>query len=116
MPACLPITTDFLPDKRTLIQDYVTSAYTLLPEEQMDYSRCYRGEEDKKNHDSLSTQQVYNEFICQRLQQGFQIILIPQIMQQNDDDHKEYALSIGRIFHKVTLEGRNITITQFKRK
>ncbi|KAH7955787.1 hypothetical protein HPB52_003880 [Rhipicephalus sanguineus] len=33
IPACLPITTDFFPDKHSLQYDYVVSDYSLLPEE-----------------------------------------------------------------------------------
>ncbi|VEN48684.1 unnamed protein product, partial [Callosobruchus maculatus] len=32
IPACLPITTDYFPDKRALNIDYVVSLYSLLPD------------------------------------------------------------------------------------
>ncbi|XP_054168694.1 GATOR complex protein Iml1-like [Oppia nitens] len=120
MPACLPITTDFLPDKRTLQQDYVTYCYNLLPEEQSEHrlqQRCYRGEEDTKYHQPLTTIQVYLELVCQRLQQGFQIILLPNSTKSdkskfnNRFDKYEYALSIGRIFHELKLDDKTIYVT-----
>lgn len=120
MPACLPITTDFLPDKRTLQQDYVTYGYNLLPEDQsadLLQQRCYRGEEDAKYHQPLSTIQVYLELICQRLQQGFQIILLPNSTKKAIIDGKiekyEYAMSIGRIFHELKLEEKTIYVTNY---
>jgi len=33
MPASLPITTDYFPDKLSLTNDYVVSDYNLLPED-----------------------------------------------------------------------------------
>lgn len=33
MPASLPITTDYFPDKRSLENDYTVSQYTLIPED-----------------------------------------------------------------------------------
>lgn len=130
MPACLPVTTDFLPDKRTLQQDYVTYAYTLLPEDQsaeLLQQRCYRGEDDVKNHSPLSTIQVYLELICQRLQQGFQIILFPKsdsnqqtstpnkkrLNEDREYENREYAMSIGRIYHELKLEEPCIIITNY---
>ena len=121
MPACLPITTDFLPDKRTLQQDYVTYGYNLLPEDQsadLLQQRCYRGEEDAKYHQPLSTIQVYLELICQRLQQGFQIILLPNSTKNGSIDRKaiekyEYAMSIGRIFHELKLDEKTIYVTNY---
>ena len=55
IPACLPVTTDFYPDNRSLINDYVESEYTLLPEDQCsDYNKS----------DKLASQ-VFQELICQ---------------------------------------------------
>jgi hypothetical protein len=121
MPACLPITTDFFPDKRTLNQDYVTYGYNLLPEDQSSdllQQRCYRGEEDIKNHLPLTTIQVYLELICQRLQQGFQIILLPnstiaRSISCKDGEKYEYTMSIGRIFHELKLAERTIYVTNY---
>ncbi|CAG2119271.1 unnamed protein product [Medioppia subpectinata] len=121
MPACLPVTTDFLPDKRTLQQDYVTYSYNLLPEEQSSdrlQQRCYRGEEDAKYHQPLSTIQVYLELICQRLQQGFQIILLPNLAKVGSiggriRENYEYAMSIGRIFHELKLDEKTIYVKNY---
>lgn len=65
IPACLPITTDYFPDKRSLHNDYVVSDYTLLPEgvnEEYAQNRAvYRK--------PLSTEEVFKELISQRLAQ-----------------------------------------------
>nr|XP_050050527.1 GATOR complex protein Iml1-like isoform X3 [Dermacentor andersoni] len=135
IPACLPITTDFFPDKHSLQYDYVVSDYSLLPEEhnsEINQIRCYRGEEDYKHHKPLTTHQVYQELICQRLQQGFQIISLPKSQHtvngtQHTSSHsvlrghapvteekEECRMSIGRIFHTISLSGPVITVTQYR--
>lgn len=120
MPACLPLTTDFFPSKTSLQNDYVMSAYTLLPE-------CI--------HSKYCLIEVYRELVCQRLQKGFQIILLPRQksseLQQRGisyfnngnqlvknayepSERTDYTMSIGRIFHRLTLDGSSITVTQYR--
>lgn len=115
IPACLPITTDFLPDTRTLQQDYVTYAYDLLPEDQANdffQQRFLTLDEDLKKSNTLTTDRVYIELICQRLQQGFQLILQPKSEMVRIDKYK-YILSIGRIYHELLLKESKITITYY---
>ncbi|XP_067132327.1 GATOR complex protein Iml1 isoform X2 [Centruroides vittatus] len=140
IPACLPITTDYFPDKRSLQNDYVVSDYFLLPEDiSMDLTqrRCYRDNEDSVHHAPMKTSDVFCELICQRLQQGFQIIVLPRqqmssYSQMNSNSSPQFALpslirgrfhldqpeevlmSIGRIFHKLTLDDLTITVTQYR--
>lgn len=138
IPACLPITTDYFPDKRSLHNDYVLSDYTLLPDDvNLDYANnraVYRK--------PLSTEEVFTEIVSQRLAQGFQLINIEDKTNgspcqsqalnlsvdfnrsinsvlnmknlQSDVISKEYILSIGRIFHKITLNGSVITVTGYR--
>lgn len=61
MPACLPLTTDFFPSKTSLQNDYVIGEYTID-------SSCI--------HPRYTLLEVYRELVCQRLQKGFQIILL----------------------------------------
>lgn len=129
VPACLPVTTDFFPDKRSLQNDYVMSDYTLLPEEQgqeLLNRVCYRGGEDLRNHIPFSTFQVLQELICQRLQQGFQLVLLQRssahkqsIVGQKDDSKPkgevgDYTLSIGRIFHRLHIENNVVLVSQYR--
>lgn len=125
MPACLPITTDFFPDQRSLNNDYQMHDYVLLPEDQgleLLSHVCYRDGEDLRNHLPFSTQQVLEELVCQRLQQGFQLILLPRDIKDfgsksdNNMGNLEYTLSIGRIFHNLstTRHGNSIKVRQFK--
>jgi hypothetical protein len=124
VPACLPITTDFFPDQRSLNNDYQKTNYNLLPEDQgaeLLNRVCYRGGDDLRNHIPFSTQQVLEELVCQRLQQGFQLILLPRdirdfgLKSDNNLGNKEYTMSIGRIFHRLRLVDNNcVSITQFK--
>lgn len=136
-PACLPIGTDYFPDQRSLQNDYVLSDYSLLPEDIIAENACpkYFQNDDDNSRRSLTTNEVYKELICQRLQQGFQIIILtkqhsaypinqvsssPQFAsalfkgQQKTEHLEEYLLSIGRIFHKLNLDGPKITVTQYR--
>ncbi|MGH0168445.1 UNVERIFIED_CONTAM: hypothetical protein FKN15_054606, partial [Acipenser sinensis] len=69
-PACLPLTTDYFPDRQSLQNDYTQGCYDLLPESNLDR----RDEEEAL----MTAQQVFEEFICQRLMQGYQIIVQPK--------------------------------------
>ncbi|XP_055373672.1 GATOR complex protein Iml1 isoform X2 [Condylostylus longicornis] len=133
IPACLPITTDYFPDKRSLDNDYVISDYTLLPDDvNADFANCravYRK--------PLTTEEVFKEIVSQRLAQGFQLIVLednkntspPQApccggkkqvptsvlkIKPPTEKTMEYLLSIGRIFHKISLSGSVITVTGYR--
>ncbi|XP_073836084.1 GATOR complex protein Iml1 isoform X5 [Musca autumnalis] len=134
IPACLPITTDYFPDKRSLHNDYVITDYTLLPDDvNLDYAKSraiYRK--------PLTTEEVCTEIVSQRLAQGFQLIVIEEKpnnapaqapccgglkqqkptsvlhMKPENEETKEFLLSIGRIFHKITLNGSVITVTGYR--
>ncbi|KAG5666359.1 hypothetical protein PVAND_014392 [Polypedilum vanderplanki] len=134
IPACLPITTDYFPDKRSLNNDYVLSIYTLLPDDvNADFMRL-RAVQRKP----LSTEEVFKELVSQRLAQGFQLIILPDHLQTQNkpatapccggsiqikgsvvapitiEQTKEYLLSIGRIFHKIALNDKEIKITRYR--
>ncbi|KAH9414857.1 GATOR complex protein depdc5 [Dermatophagoides pteronyssinus] len=148
MPACLPITTDFLPDKRTLEQEYVTHIYDLLPEEQanelyqqrfmksIDNIDGYGGggggnsgsggsgsggnSNNHKKMNMLTIDQFYNELINQRLQQGFQIILLPTneirytfASDRTGGNKFTFILSIGRIYHELAHKENRISIINY---
>lgn len=65
IPACLPITTDYFPDKRSLQNDYLVSDYNLLPDDvNADFAQnraIYK--------EPLSTKEVFRELVSQRLAQ-----------------------------------------------
>ncbi|XP_017781938.1 PREDICTED: DEP domain-containing protein 5 isoform X2 [Nicrophorus vespilloides] len=133
IPACLPITTDYFPDKRALQIDYVVSLYHLLPDDvNADYAQ--KRAIYKK---PLTTPEVFVELISQRLAQGFQLIMLPAGMEKNGngmlqngsntgslvrkrttnaeaEQTKTYFLSIGRLFHKISLTGNSITVTRYR--
>ncbi|XP_063081974.1 GATOR1 complex protein DEPDC5 isoform X11 [Cavia porcellus] len=126
-PACLPLTTDYFPDRQGLQNDYTEGCYDLLPEADMDR----RDEEGVQ----MTAQQVFEEFICQRLMQGYQIIVQPKAQKPNPavppplsssplysrglvsrsrpEEEDQYWLSMGRTFHKVTLKDKMITVTRY---
>ncbi|XP_012252064.2 GATOR complex protein Iml1 isoform X6 [Athalia rosae] len=132
IPACLPITTDYFPDKRSLQNDYLVSDYNLLPDDvNADFAQ-QRAIYKKP----LTTAEVFKELVSQRLAQGFQLIILPPISknqattpgskppppisslmrgrQTESEPKEEYLLSIGRIFHKISLCGNSITVTRYR--
>ncbi|XP_029971281.1 GATOR complex protein DEPDC5 isoform X3 [Salarias fasciatus] len=127
-PACLPLTTDYFPDRQTLQNDYTEGCYDLLP-----HSDLERREDDAA---VMSASQVFEEFICQRLMQGYQIIVHtnntkPQpavttplgssplysrglvSLRRAEEEETVYWLSMGRTFHKVCLKDKIITVTRY---
>uniref|UniRef100_A0A8B9LSW1 DEP domain containing 5, GATOR1 subcomplex subunit n=1 Tax=Astyanax mexicanus TaxID=7994 RepID=A0A8B9LSW1_ASTMX len=68
-PACLPLTTDYFPDRQTLQNDYTEGCYDLLPHTDL----------DRRDDEApiMTAPRVFEEFICQRLMQGYQIIVQP---------------------------------------
>lgn len=65
IPACLPITTDYFPDQRSLNNDYVVSDYTLLPDSVNAEYAANRAIYRKP----LTTEEVFKELVSQRLAQ-----------------------------------------------
>ena len=120
MPASLPLTTDFVPDETSLNNDYVRSDYALIPED------AHLGLDLRK---PLTTVQVYNEMVFERIAQGFQAI-IPQRSSKQQMPFSnlirksgggkmdvevvdEVLLSIGRIFHKLSVAEPSIKVTRY---
>ncbi|XP_034240343.1 GATOR complex protein Iml1 isoform X2 [Thrips palmi] len=133
--ACLPITTDYFPDKRSLQNDYVVSDYYLLPDD-VNADFAQRRAIYKK---PLTTSEVFRELVSQRLAQGFQLIVpnkdgvpsgavgtgvkveapsTPSLVvgprTTDMDPSEEYLLSIGRVFHRISLKGSCITVTRYR--
>lgn len=126
----MPITTDYFPDKRALQIDYVVSLYNLLPDDvNADFAQ------QRANYKKpLTTIEVFKELVSQRLAQGFQLILLPDSFEQSlgksqvsgntnsllrkrmaeSESSETYHLSIGRIFHKISLSGNAITVTRYR--
>uniref|UniRef100_A0A8C2G3Z1 DEP domain containing 5, GATOR1 subcomplex subunit n=1 Tax=Cyprinus carpio TaxID=7962 RepID=A0A8C2G3Z1_CYPCA len=126
-PACLPLTTDYFPDRQTLQNDYTEGCYDLLPHTDL----------ERRDDESpvMMAHQVFEEFICQRLMQGYQIIVQPNRKQQPaiapplsssplysrglvsrrkpEEEESVYWLSMGRTFHKVCLKDKIITVTRY---
>ncbi|XP_030623111.1 GATOR complex protein DEPDC5 [Chanos chanos] len=127
-PACLPLTTDYFPDRQTLQNDYTEGCYDLLPHTDLE-----RRDEDTP---VMTAPQVFEEFLCQRLMQGYQIIVQPNnrkpppsvapplsssplysrgLVSRRRPEEEEcvYWLSMGRTFHKVCLKDKIITVTRY---
>ncbi|XP_057176797.1 GATOR complex protein DEPDC5 isoform X5 [Triplophysa rosa] len=127
-PACLPLTTDYFPDRQTLQNDYTEGCYDLLPHTDLE-----RREDESP---VMTAHQVFEEFICQRLMQGYQIIvqtksrkpqpaMAPPLSssplysrglvsrRKPEEEESLYWLSMGRTFHKVCLKDKIITVTRY---
>ncbi|XP_011614624.1 GATOR complex protein DEPDC5 isoform X2 [Takifugu rubripes] len=127
-PACLPLTTDYFPDRQTLQNDYTEGCYDLLPHSDLD-----RREEEATVR---TASEVFEEFICQRLMQGYQIIVQthnrkpqPSVstplgssplysrglvsLRRAEEKENVYWLSMGRTFHKVCLKDKIISVTRY---
>ncbi|KAM6984843.1 GATOR1 complex protein DEPDC5 [Aplochiton taeniatus] len=127
-PACLPLTTDYFPDRQALQNDYTEGCYDLLPHTDL----------ERRDDEApvMSAPQVFEEFICQRLMQGYQIIVQPNhrksqpaavpplssspiysrgLVSRHRPEQEEslYWLSMGRTFHKVCLKDKIITVTRY---
>ena len=141
-PACLPITTDYFPDKRAFDNDYVVNQYVIIPDEiNSDYAS--RSSLQKA---ALTTREVFMELICQRLSQGFQLIINPSKDEMSASKSlgtnvsnlslfggskssvtinnmnktlivSEYFwLSIGKNFHHLSLTGNKIDVIIYRPK
>lgn len=123
IPACLPLTTDFIPDNRSLDNDYVESEYSLLPEVQsndVQGKACDNDTENPKTRPALTSSQVFQELICQRLQQGFQVIIHSKDPMQHSTilnsycDPYDQTLSIGRVFHRLKLANSMVNVKIYR--
>ncbi|XP_053500716.1 GATOR complex protein DEPDC5 isoform X2 [Ictalurus furcatus] len=127
-PACLPLTTDYFPERQSLQNDYTEGCYDLLPHTDL----------DRRDDEApvMSAPRVFEEFICQRLMQGYQIIVQPNSRKapptvapplsssplysrglvsrrKAEEEESLYWLSMGRTFHKVCLKDKIITVTRY---
>ena len=147
-PASLPITTDYVPDDRVLLNDYVFNEYEIVPEDILAEATQQRSPIQKTQ---LGNEEVFMELISQRLAQGFQLILKGKKPLMDDEmglstsvssigsfspstfsprhpmkksavpklePAAVYWLSIGTIFHKVTLSAdkNQIQIMKYRPK
>ncbi|CAL8347051.1 unnamed protein product [Merluccius merluccius] len=127
-PACLPLTTDYFPERPALHNDYTQGCYDLLPSTDLE-----RREDEGP---AVSAPQVFEEFICQRLMQGYQIIVQSNTrkhqatvavplgssplysrglvsLRRVEEEETVYWLSMGRTFHKVCLKDKIITVARY---
>lgn len=114
LPSCLPITTDFFPDARSLKNDYLFSEHPILLDDMVkDLWKTSSGD---------YRLDIFNELVSQRLQQGFQIVLLPLDMLNSaiaigcgstEVPEKGCYMSISRIYHRLSLVGTCINVTKF---
>ena len=137
-PACLPITTDYFPDKRAFENDYVVNQHVIIPDEiNSDYAS-----RSSLQKPALTTREVFMELICQRLSQGFQLIISKDGVSgtasksvgtnvsslslfgsnkssatiNNLNQTESFWLSIGKNFHHISLTGNKIDVIIYKPK
>ncbi|CAI5446675.1 unnamed protein product [Caenorhabditis angaria] len=110
--ALLPITTDFFPDYLSLTTNYQTNTYSVIF---VDFKFA-----------TGIPRHVYEQLICQRLQRGFQIVLLEKKFIdeaihcrsniQDIDVTDECVLSFNKIYHKMCFSETNkqLAVTIFK--
>uniref|UniRef100_A0A3B1K5A7 DEP domain containing 5, GATOR1 subcomplex subunit n=1 Tax=Astyanax mexicanus TaxID=7994 RepID=A0A3B1K5A7_ASTMX len=101
-PACLPLTTDYFPDRQTLQNDYTEGCYDLLPHTDLDrYTHTYTGTHtapvplpiDLSIHPC-----IHSRLVSRR---------------KAEEEESLFWLSMGRTFHKVCLKDKIITVTRY---
>ena len=133
LPACLPITTDYFPDERSLhVEHEVASDYCILPSESLDSSHPFGSR-------TMTPSQVFDELVSQRLAQGFQLCVdqepyiddpislnignspkfggvgsLLRSRSAQEENTQEYKLSIGRVYHKIKRSGFSIAISIYR--
>ncbi|KAJ1365118.1 hypothetical protein KIN20_025345 [Parelaphostrongylus tenuis] len=113
--ALLPITTDYFPDRLTLISDYLYTEHQISVVHE-------HGSRVKMDINQLS-RLVFDQLICQRLQRGFQIILMSKplihvaikqsLFAPVTTEQTECSMSLNKIVHRLVLVGSDITVTVF---
>uniref|UniRef100_A0A1I7VY37 DEP domain-containing protein n=1 Tax=Loa loa TaxID=7209 RepID=A0A1I7VY37_LOALO len=123
--ALLPLTTDFFPDRRSMSADYIIKSHQLpvyfdLVREWLEDSEC----DDLERLRNL----VFDQLVYQRLQRGFQIVLldkkliyaaitVSEVHLERMKDEKmvsrECFLSFNRIYHRLYMGDDGITVTEF---
>ncbi|RUS89768.1 hypothetical protein EGW08_002471, partial [Elysia chlorotica] len=134
IPASLPLTTDYFPDRHSLQYDYYVASYQFdVAEEGWGPSSVDEKDWLVYHRPPLTTQQVFMELISQRLGQGFQLITKNSPKQSepkpeppkvspstsglfgliNEPDNECY-MNIGRIYHKLISRGSSIGVTWWR--
>ncbi|KAK6746074.1 hypothetical protein RB195_012283 [Necator americanus] len=113
--ALLPITTDYFPDGLTLLKDYLYTEHQISVVNE-------HGLRVKMDINQLS-RLVFDQLICQRLQRGFQIILMSKplihvaikqsLFTPINTEQTECSMSFNKIVHRLVLVGSDITVTVF---
>lgn len=116
IPASLPLTTDYFPDQHSLETAFLVADYSLVDE----MTRSSEAELMQIGRTPLSLKQVFNQMVHQRLAQGFQIVItpknsiMPRAFRKGPAQHLEQVmLSIGRLFHKLTLYETKVVVMRF---
>ncbi|VDN52047.1 unnamed protein product [Dracunculus medinensis] len=105
----LPITTDFFPDGRSIHNDYLVTAHQVLIDN--DVMHEWLGETKNANAEKFKSL-VFDQMISQRLQRGFQIEDQSDRIE-NSKNIRECFLSYSRTYHRLFMEGDEISVTQY---
>ncbi|XP_059081822.1 GATOR complex protein Iml1-like [Tigriopus californicus] len=97
VPASLPLTTDYLPKKVDLDNNYLITEYEIRPEA---FISGYKS----GNQLSIRCEDIFHELVAQRLAQGFQQIMTWAENFPKAKSPHDIWLSIGRIYHHLTVE------------
>uniref|UniRef100_A0A0M3IKC3 DEP domain-containing protein n=1 Tax=Ascaris lumbricoides TaxID=6252 RepID=A0A0M3IKC3_ASCLU len=108
----LPITTDFFPDGRSIQLDYLVKEHQLPVD--ADVMHEWLGESKNADMEQLRTL-VFDQLICQRLQRGFQIVLLKKKMIHAAIGINEHQLPVDAdVMHEWLGESKNADMEQLR--
>ncbi|CAD6188597.1 unnamed protein product [Caenorhabditis auriculariae] len=123
--ALLPITTDFFPDSQSMDREYMVTEHQISVEDDiadMEILASFGGRTPQL------ARYVYEQLICQRLQRGFQIVLLDrqlvhesirksvQLNKRDEEEKAECVLSFSKFYHRIVLYAKDIFVTMFQPK
>uniref|UniRef100_W5M4F7 DEP domain containing 5, GATOR1 subcomplex subunit n=1 Tax=Lepisosteus oculatus TaxID=7918 RepID=W5M4F7_LEPOC len=129
-PACLPLTTDYFPDRQSLQNDYTEGCYDLLPQTDLDRSgregeERGRGERERREGEERGRGERERREGEERGEERGSLrapasltpapCLSPGLVSRKrpEEEESQYWLSMGRTFHKVCLKDKIITVTRY---
>uniref|UniRef100_A0A0K0F8E5 DEPDC5_CTD domain-containing protein n=1 Tax=Strongyloides venezuelensis TaxID=75913 RepID=A0A0K0F8E5_STRVS len=129
-PGLLPLTTDFFPDGQSL-SSYTSSCHVVLIDRNLmmnwvedsflDSLKNIDGNKEIKLQNHLDNL-LFEQLIYQRLQRGFQIVLLPNCMidsalntagfltEYEEDPMKQCAMSFSKFYHVLRLYNQKIVV------
>uniref|UniRef100_A0A0N4ZUE0 DEPDC5_CTD domain-containing protein n=1 Tax=Parastrongyloides trichosuri TaxID=131310 RepID=A0A0N4ZUE0_PARTI len=126
----LPLTTDFFPDAQ-ILKSYTSSCHVVqvdnnlmmkwLPNSFFENFKNIDGDKDAKLQSHIDNL-LFEQLICQRLQRGFQIVLLPNYMiesalntagfltESEEEPVRQVAMSFSKFYHILRLYKQKVVV------